>query len=243
MSILEAIKQLKYTTPISEELKTLIQSKLVSIFTQLCPLCDTLTLEDFSFLASGIDSINMAFKYALVDIICKQEHIEVNFYFKVEKTIGIVPVGAETLFVITDEHMDYNSAIFKSAFTFGSPGLKGKLSIDRWVDRHFNVKTSLSYAISSYGLDSFRFNLKYEHLPKIYLSNDNNFYTPFLKMIEYCFNHPEIFYSVFDEYPSHKDMLSDDCAFKNFLRNYNNDYKSRKKLLKSKIILLDMQAI
>jgi hypothetical protein len=243
MTILDEIKTLKYTGAVSSSFNTLIQSKLITLFHKLCHIDEETLVDGFSVLLSGIGSIHASFKYATVEITCKEDHIKVVFYFKSDQFIKEIPVGSQELVVITDEDMNYKSATFKSAFSFGIPNQKGTLQIDRLVDINFNTTTSLSYAISSYGFDLYRFNLKHENLPKIYLSNDNNFYTPFLKMIEYCFYQSDIFYSVFDEYPSHQDILTYDYEFKKFLRNYNNDYKSRKKLLKSKIALLDMQAI
>jgi hypothetical protein len=243
MTILNEIKTLKYTDAVSSSFNTLIQSKLITLFYKLCHIDEETLVAGFSDLFSGIGSIHASFKYATVDITCKEEHIKVVFYFKGDQFIEQIPVGSQELVVITDEDMNYKSATFKSAFSFGTPNQKGTLCIDRLVDSHFNTTTSLSYAISSYGFDVFRFHLKHEHLPKIYLTNDNNFYTPFFKMIDYCFYQSEIFYSVFDGYPSHKDILTSDDEFKRFLRLYNNDYKNGKKLLKSKISLLDMQAI
>jgi hypothetical protein len=242
MTILDEVKPLRNGTPISESVQARIQSKLITLFHQLCHVYEENISYEFEDIVASIHTINTMFKYAVVELIIKEDHIEVVFYLR-QAYMKKIPAESQVLVIITDEDMNYKFATFKSSFFLGTPNQKGTLSIERVVDRYFGVTTSLSYAISAYGLDSYKFNLKYEHLPKIYLSNDNNFYTPFLKMIEYCFNQPEIFYSVFDEYPSHKDMLSDDYAFKNFLRNYNNDYKSRKKLLKSKMVLLDMQAI
>lgn len=243
MSILKLIKPLNYATPIPESLQTLIQLKLITLFNKVCSIDNPEIDYEFEPIVSGVGSLDTLFKYAVIEIIPKEEHIVVSFHLRDEQTKGIVPVGSQDLVIITDVDMVYKSAIFKSHFMFGNPKQEGNLSIDRLVDYHFNITTSLSYAILSYGFDITRFNLKYENLPKIYLSDDNNFYTPFLKMIAYCFNKPDIFYSVFEEYPSHEDLLNCQHAFKKFLRNFNNEYKSGKKLLKSKIALLDMQAI
>jgi hypothetical protein len=243
MSILKLIEPLNYGSPISESLQTLIQSKVITLFNQACSINNPVMDYEFEPIVSGVNSLDTLFKYAVVEIICKEDHIAVRFHLRDEHTKGIVPVGSQTLVIITDVDMVYKSATFKSHFMFGKPKLEGNLSIDRSVDYHFNMTTSLSYAILSYGFEITGFNLKYEALPKSYLSDDNNFYTPFLKMIAYCFNKPDVFYSVFEEYPSHENMLNCQNAFKQFLRNYNNDYKRGKKLLKSKIALLDMQAI
>lgn len=243
MSILKLIKPLNYASPIPESLQTLIQSKVITLFNQVCSTDEPVMDYEFEPIVSGVGSLDTLFKYAVIEIIPKEEHIVVSFHLRDEQTKGIVPVGSQDLVIITDVDMVYKSAIFKCHFMFGNPKLEGNLSIDRLVDDHFNMTTSLSYAILSYGFDITRFNLKYENLPKIYLSVDNNFYTPFFKIIAYCFNKPDIFYSVFDEYPSQQDMLTDVNGFKSFLRKFNNDYKRGKNLLKSKIALLDMQAI
>lgn len=243
MTILAELKPLRYATPITEALQARIQLKLITLFNQLCHVDKESITCEFSPIISGVNTINASFKYAVVEMIIREDNIEVVFYLKEDQHMEKVPVGAQELVVITDEDMNYESATFNSSFLFGTPIKRGTLKLNRKVDSHFTVVTSLTYDISSYGRLLYQFHLKHEHLPKIYMSNDNNFYRPFVKIIHYCFHLPEIFYSVFDDYPSHQDMLSDEYDFKSFLRNFNNEYKSGKKLLKSKIALLDMQAI
>lgn len=243
MSILKSIKSLKHASPVSESLQTIIQSKVITLFNQACSIDDSVMDYEFEPIVCGVCSLTSLFKYAVVDIIINEDQIAVEFHLRVEHTGSIVPAGSQELVIIADDDMNYKSAIFKSVFSFVGEGLKGTINLDRKIDAHFKSTTALSYSISSYGFLMLRVNFKDEKIPKIYFSDNNNFYEQFLKMIDYCFNQPEIFYSVFDGYPLHKDMLTYEYEFKNFLRLYNNDYKNGKKLLKAKLSLLDMQAI
>lgn len=243
MTILDELKPLRYSTPISESLQARIQSKLITLFHQLCHVYEENMSYEFEDIVSSVNTINTMFKYAVIEMNVNEDNIEVVFYLRGQQPMNKIPAGSQVLSIITDENMHYESAKIKSSFLFGASIKRGTINLDRKVSSNFVVTTALSYDISSYEDPLYHFNLRDENLPKIYLGNDNNFYIPFVKMIQYCFHHPEVFYSVFDEYPSHQDMLTDENEFKNFLRTYNNDYKRSKKLLKSKITLLDMQAI
>jgi len=172
--------------------------------------------------------------------------VSVTIYFSQHHKLNI-PVGTSWCTIYLDDDLNYQHVNFQSRFNFGRTlphtgyNTLGSLFFDRIFDKNFNYSTKFIYTLTGYLSDGIDFNNS--SIPPIFLENNNEFFAPLMKMLDVYSNNEDLFYDIFNEYPSHEDIVEDVNNFKSFLLMYYEQYTNNYELLKSKILLFDMKEI
>lgn len=157
------------------------------------------------------------------------------------------PFGAFCCHIEVDDDLNYQSATFQARFNFGrtktyhSDNTYSSLFLDRAFDKDFNYSAKIGYSLLGFNSGGITFDST--NLPAIFFENDNDFFTPLMKVLDACSNNQAAFYDIFEEYPYHETMIEDVDQFKSFLMMYHSQYIKDAHSLNSRILLLAMRDI
>lgn len=230
------------------ELNENIIKKLLALFQKICPfdldnkdsggLVFEKTLLENEFLYN--------FEYGEIRVTTYSDKLSVCIFFN-SANVPLIPAGSQWCHIDVDNDLNYKKATFQSRFNFGQQ-IAHHENITRssfYIDKSFNeqleLETELVYGLNGFERGGIHFNKI--RFPKVFFENDNEFHAPLMKMLNCCSKKPDIFYDIFAEYPYHEEMIDDPDVFKSFLRLFHTQYTKSKKVLKSKVLLLDMHTI
>lgn len=227
-----------------------IKMKLTILFNQLTGIDlsgtpDTFTKQDIRFSNDGHDVFHdYCFQYGSVIISSNKNGMTLEFLFN-DEIKPIIPFQCPNCWVVVDDNMTLNTASFEWFIDFLDPlktdafypfnGLKfsytihGNLDVTRKIV--YKTITSIFTSMNEVDLNPDFFN--YEQAFNLVL-------VPFFKQVP---KSPEIFYSIFSEYPHYMDMKIDIDAAKRFLELLWLQYNEDEELLKSKLLLVEMGSI
>lgn len=247
MTILEELQK-SVDLKLTPDLNDLVVNKLVSLFQHICPFdISSDPADGFVFVGSFLENeFVYEFKYGEVRVTTYSNKLNVCVYFNGTR-IPMVPVGVNFGYIEVDDMFNYKKATFQARFNFGNeiphyPEItRSSFYVDKVFNRNLEMKTELIYTLHGFNSGGINFNkIKF---PKAFFENNIAFQEPLMKMLEICSQKPDVFYDVFEEYPCHEAMIADPDEFQAFLRLFHTQYNKKKKVLKSKILLLDMQEI
>lgn len=247
MTILSRL-QSSVNQEIDPDLHELIIQKLLTLFNYLCPF--DLSDKDsggFVFKQSMLENEFLYnFEYGEIRLTTYSNKLSVCIFFNSDN-VPVIPAGSHWCHIDVDDMLTYEKATFQTRINFGAqfPHYSDITRSSFYIHKNFNSQlefdSKLVYSLSGFNSGGIDFNqIKF---PKVFFENNNEFHAPLMKMLECCSKKPDVFYDIFEDYPCHEDMIDDPDEFKSFLRLYHTQYNRSKKVLKSKILLLDMQNI
>lgn len=247
MTILSELKK-SIDRNINPELNALINQKLLILFDYLCPFDLSNSNSDYFIPKKTLidEEFHYEFKYGQLRLTTYSNKLHLCIFFN-SYNVPMIPAGSQWCHIDVDAMLNYKKATFQSRFNFGEQlqhhpdNTKGSFYIDKTFDSQLAFESKLVYSIN--GFHSGGINFNQIRFPKVFFENNNEFHAPLMNMLEYCSTKPDIFYAIFEDYPCHENMIDDPDEFKSFLRLYHAQYTRSKKDLKSKVLLLDMQAI
>lgn len=252
MTILSKL-QASVNQEIDPSLNELIIQKLLILFQYVCPF--ELSNKDSSNKDSGVlvfentlleNEFLYNFEYGEIRLTTYSNKLSVCIFFN-SSNVPMIPAGAHWCHIDVDDILTYKKATFQSRFNFGhqiahhSDISHSSFYIDKIFNSQLEFESNLVYSLNGFNSGSIHFNSI--RFPKVFFENNNEFHAPLMKMLEYCSKNPDLFYDIFEEYPCHEEMIEDPDEFKAFLKLFHTQYTKSKKVLKSKILLLDMQEI
>jgi hypothetical protein len=223
-----------------------IKLKLTTLFTQLGL---EFSINPSSFIKQDVDFSNdqleayhkYHFNYGTVIIHPNESGFFIECIFNDEIKPNI-PFKCDNCFVDLDKNMTLNQASFEWFIDFCDPTKKDSfypfngLKFSYVINGNLDVTREIFYKIISASFTSMTdVNLKKELFN--YEQSFNLVLVPFLKNLT---KSPELFYSIFSEYPNYNAMMSDVNEAKYFLELLWSQYNENVELLKSKLLLLDM---
>lgn len=247
MTILEELKK-SNDFELTQDLNNLVVDKLVSLFNHVFSFDISNTpVDNFVFEKNFLENqFKYTFEYGQVRVTTYSDKLNVCFYFN-STMIPMVPPGLTFGAIKVDDMLNYKQAIFQACFNFGStipyyPEItRSSFHVEKIFNAHLEIETRLIYILRGANSGGVDFNLI--NFPKIFFENNNDFDTHLMKMLDYCSKNSNLFYDIFEEYPSHEEIIKDPSEFNTFLSLFHTQYTKNKEYLNSKIILLDMQAI
>lgn len=251
MTILFKLKS-SVNKEIDPELNENIIKKLLALFQKICPI--ELANKDSGSLVFKKtlleDEFVYNFEYGEMRVTTHSAKLSVCIFFNNafnNANVPLIPAGSQWCHIDVDNDLNYIKATFQSRFNFGQQ-IAHHANITRssfYIDKSFNdqleLETELVYSLHGCERGGVHFNKI--RFPKVFFENNNEFHAPLMKMLDCCSKKPDLFYDIFQEYPYHEEMIDDPAVFKSFLRLFHTQYKNSKKVLKSKVLLLDMQRI
>jgi len=169
----------------------------------------------------------------------------VSFRFYKKEKHPSLPAGAYCVDVDVDDQFQYISAEFEIRYDFGLKSNNNKHRATLFFYKVLDKNFKLSTVISCRNLNSHKTHtlLKTKDLPALFFENDHHFYDTLKEMLEYCEMQPNLFYSVFSEYPEHIELVSSSKAVKKFLTLYHDQFTNDSSILDARLLLLEMKDI
>lgn len=247
MTILEELKK-SDDFELTQDLNNLVVDKLVSLFNHVFSFdISNHTVYNFIFEKIFLENeFKYTFEYGQVRVTTYSDELNVCVYFN-NTMIPMVPPGLTFGAIKVDDMLNYKQATFQARFNFGNniphyPEItRSSFHVEKIFNAHLEIETRLIYILRGANSGGVDFNLI--NFPKIFFENNNDFDTHLMKMLEYCSKNSNLFYDVFEEYPSHEEIIKTPSEFNTFLSLFHTQYMQSKQDFNSKILLLDMQAI
>lgn len=177
-------------------------------------------------------------------ILCDEKFFVTFQFYKKERHPNL-PAGAYSVNIDVDECLNYIAAEFEIRYDFGwklnNANHHATFFFYKVLDKNFKLST----VISCRNLNSRKTHtlLSTKDLPALFFENNHHFYDTLKEMLECCEMQPNLFYSVFSEYPKHIELASSSEAVKKFLTLYHDQFTRDSSIIESRILLLEMQAI
>lgn len=260
MSFKEAIKTFSYheKNNFPEEFHVAIKKKLLTLLNNVCNIdLSSMSPDDDNYFQFDGDykqhqKIKYHFNYTGTDvgeaealIILSGERFFVSFQFYKKEKHPSLPAGAYCVDIDVDERLRYMLAEFEIRYDFGwtlnNPKHRATFFFYKVLDKNLKLST----VINCRNNNSRKTHtwLKTSDLPALFFENNHHFYDTLKEMLECCEMQPNLFYSVFSEYPDHIELASSSEAVKKFLTLYHDQFIQDSSIVESRLLLLEMQAI
>lgn len=169
----------------------------------------------------------------------------VRFLFYKKEKHPSLPAGGYSVDIIVDERLRYISAEFEIRYDIGW-GLgdtrhRATFLFYKVLDKELNLSTVIQCLNRNSRKKHTVF--KQKDLPDLFYENNHHFYDILKEMLECCEMQPNLFYSVFGEYPDHVELATSSEAVKKFLTLYHEQFTMDSSIVESRLLLLEMQAI
>lgn len=260
MSFKSDLKKISYcgVNKFPIEFHVAIKKKLATLLKHVCKIdLSMISLDDENYFQFDSDfkqnqKIKYHFNYTGTDvgeaealIILSGERFFVSFQFYKKEKHPSLPAGAYCVDIDVDEHLSYMLAEFEIRYDFGwkldNPKHRATFFFYKVLDKNLKLST----VINCRNNNSRKTHtwLKTNDLPALFFENNHYFYDTLKEMLECCEMHPNLFYSVFSEYPDHIELASSSEAVKKFLTLYHDQFTKDSSIVESRLLLLEMQAI
>lgn len=212
-------------------------------------------------------TIDYKFKYGTASVNTQSDNLNVVFSFSKKKSSEYyLPFNANRCVVQVDNDLNFKMATFNFFVTFSTNKITGQsatvlspstnpyvgsllvndpnygtINIKRIIDINGNAFNEITY-------DSFRSklggytNLVDTHLNKRFFQSDKAFEEVFMQFMKLASTSKE-FYSIFPEYPTYRKFMESKNNAIDFLNLFHEYYVQDVELLKSNMLLIDMQVI
>lgn len=240
------------------EFHVAIKKKLVTLLKSVCNIdLSTMSPDDGNYFSFDQDynqhyKIKYHFNYTGTDageaealVILSGERFFVSFQFYKKEKHPSLPAGAYCVDIDVDERLRYIGAEFETRYDFGwklgNPKHRATFLFYKVLDKNFKLSTVIN-CINRNSRKTHSL-LKPKDLPALFFENNHHFYDTLKEMLEYCEMQPNLFYSVFSEYPDHIELASSSEAVKKFLTLYHDQFTKDSSIVESRLLLLEMQDI
>lgn len=240
------------------EFHVAIKKKLLTLLKTVCNIdLSTMSCDDENYFQFDSDynqhqKIKYHFNYTGTDVgeaealvILSGERFFVTFQFYKKEKHPNLPAGAYCVDIDVDERLRYISAEFETRYDFGWKLNNPKHRATFFFYKVLDKKLKLSTVINCINRNSRKTHtlLKPKDLPVLFFENNHHFYDILKEMLECCEMQPNLFYSVFGEYPDHVELATSSEAVKKFLTLYHDQFTMDSSIVESRLLLLEMQAI
>lgn len=169
------------------------------------------------------------------------QRLLVTFKFPLSNFPKSMPIGANSVSITVDCNMDFMSARFENRFDFGF-GLPNSSSII--VYKLMNDLGDTKKIIEYFNPMLKTTSLNSNSISHLYLDDNIDFEKSFLKMMLFLRDKPDLFSSVFTDYPTYIYLVDNEIdGFKELFTKFSSDYVNDPLSLESKFLLLEMQLI
>lgn len=193
-------------------------------------------------------SIKYVFKYGSVYIKAKEDS---PLFFKFSFDLGnqesdlYVPFNANECTVKVDDDLNFLKCLFVEKIQMSDLCLGINLSdpafatiqLIRTIDQQGEQKTVIQY------VNRFDVDCEFIDLHADFYACNHTFDKVFLKMMRRFESNPNLFYSVFSEYPDYSDLMTREEKVLEFLKLFHTQYTEDATSLDDRFLLLDMQGI
>lgn len=260
MSFKDGIKTFNYHggNQFPAEFHVAIKKKLVTLLNSVCNIdLSTMSPDDENYFSFDQDynqhyKIKYHFNYTGTDageaealVILSGERFFVSFQFYKKEKHPSLPAGAYCVDIDVDDRLRYKCAEFETRYDFGwtlgNPKHRATFFFYKVLDKNLKLST----VINCVNRNSRKTHtlLKTKDLPALFFENNHHFYDTLKEMLECCEMQPNLFYSVFSEYPDHLALASSSDSVKKFLTLYHDQFTKDSSIVESRLLLLEMQAI
>lgn len=228
-----------------------VQQKLIDIFKIVCNI--DLSSEEIPFKPDGgsfgMEIVyNYKFKYGRVYVQTEKQEMQVMFIFDNPYELILpfsIPHRPHRCTVKVDHDLNFIESRFGFYRSFSNRTLDRDIAgyvLFSFETINDGTKTFNSVAYS-YNMESDDY-IDLIHYGLINYSVPNNDFEQILMdFMTFCSDEPEDFYNVFVEYPTYEDLMKSVDKLVFFLNLLKQQYIENRELLKSRILLLNMQAI
>lgn len=243
---------------LSEEFHVAIKKEMVILLKKVCDIdLSSMAVDDpdyFQFDSSyqQYHKINYHFNYTGTDvgkskafITLSGERFFVTFQFYKKEKHPSLPAGAYCVDIDVDERLRYILAEFEIRYDFGwklpNPKHRATFFFYKVLDKNLELSTVINCISKNSCKTNYWFKTK--DLPTLFFENNHHFYDILKEMLECCEMQPNLFYSVFSEYPNHIELASSSESVQQFLTLYHDQFTKDSSIIESRLLLLDMQSI
>jgi hypothetical protein len=235
----------------NEKLTKTMVLKLENLF-KVCFGIDLLhsaeTFEEYSYIDSGMITIGFKFPYGLTTVILHPESSKMSVSFHLNGKIDLIHsyksnfchVNIDLDMNFIDLKFEYEVNFFKD-MTNPYNSKSCKLILVTSKDNKLVTSRSFQYANSSSNLRTSMEHFKLE--PQFLEFEDIAFINTFIDFISNCSIHPDSFYSQFENYPKHTNLVYSVGDMVYFCNLFHKEYVENVTLLKSKLLLSEMSCI
>lgn len=178
-------------------------------------------------------------------VVLKPDRFFVCFQFYKKEKHHTLPAGAHCVDIDVDENLNYQCAKFFTCYNFGwkstNRNHSGAFLFYRMLDQSLNLTTVIKCRNDNSVKSVTKFSS--DDLPSLFFSNNHHFYDKLKEMLECCEMQPNLFYSVFSEYPDHIELSSSSEGIKKFLTLYHDQFTQDSSIVDARLLLLEMQEI
>jgi hypothetical protein len=251
-NIYDAMVHFKNTKNPNWSMTSLVSSKLVSLLRQTTGI--ELQGDEPHFTKNisvcGLEvAMDYFFKYGSATLSLKDNELEVGFYF-VHKDDNVykTPFNAKQCRVYLDRDLNFKEAVFNYRVTFLKSLLNNYDNSSEYADIKIqkiinkdSITTTFKY--QNYSTSKEYISLHDKGLDTDFFIDDINFEVFFSNFMDSCSMSPHHFDELFPEYPSYLEFIENIQKAVEFLNLFKFQYINQFDLLKSRLLLLDMQTI
>lgn len=206
--------------------------------------------KDFVYKSIAVDSgisIEYSFNYGELSFLYIDDSIELKVTFN-EKP-KIIPSFNDYCYININENFEFQSLTFQKYFHIASIGFYTKnnskqgfcfCSFRYKMNSDKSITKNIFYVNLNSGLN---INLKNLGLLDIIFNFNNSLDELFFKLLTSLSNNPQLFYSVFENYPKQIDIVRDPIFLKELLEKAYLDYSKDIEQFNSKMLILKMGEI
>lgn len=228
-----------------------VQQKLIDIFKIICDV--DLSNEESPFKPDGATfgmeiCYNYKFKYGRVYVQTEKKEMQVMFIFDNPYELIIpfsIPDRSHRCTVKVDHDLNFIESRFGFYRSFSNRTLDRDIAgyvlfCFETINDGTKTFNSVSY---SYSMDSEDYIDLIPYGLINYSISNNDFEQILIEFMTFCSDEPEDFYNVFVEYPTYEALMNSVDKLVAFLNLLKQQYIENRTLLKSRLLLLTMQAI
>lgn len=193
-------------------------------------------------------SIKYIFNYGSFYIKAKEDS---PLFFKFSFDVGSqendlhIPFDSRECTVKVDDDLNFLKCLFSNqiqmsdlylGINLDNPSF-ATIQLIRTIDKEGEYKTVIQY-VNRFDISSELIDLHAD-----FYECNHTFDKAFLKMMKRLESNPNLFYSVFSEYPAYSDLMTREEKVLEFLTIFHKQYKEDSIILDSRFLLLDMKGI
>jgi hypothetical protein len=232
----------------------LIIPSLVSLLKIVCNIDLDLTETPFKQdLKTTGGTLNISYKcqYCKANISLRNDVLSVSFNFFLDKLEQHkIPLNSQRCNIHVENDLTFKHAEFNYYANFqklkidpnSDVDVYSSLNITQTIDSDLKKANIVSYLNGQTETSSY-LNLKDYGLNPTFLKADANFDSVLVEMMTFCEKKPQLFFSVFSEYPSYVEFMESIESAVKFLNLFHGQYTQNYDILASRILLLHMQVI